>query len=43
MNSFSHYAFGAVGQWLLSDVAGLGQPTTDGQGARAMGPTAIRF
>ena len=29
MNSFSHYAFGAVGEWLIGDVAGLGQPTTD--------------
>jgi alpha-L-rhamnosidase len=37
MNSFSHYAFGAVGQWLLSDVAGLGQPTTDGQGREGNG------
>lgn len=25
MNSFNHYAFGAVGEWLYRDVAGLGQ------------------
>ena len=32
MNSFAHYSFGAVGEWLMSNVAGLGQPTTDTMG-----------
>ena len=35
MNSFNHYAFGAVGEWMYRDLAGLG--------AAAPGWRALRF
>ncbi len=44
MNSFSHYAFGAVGEWMFSELAGI---DTDGPGykriiIRPSPPTAAR-
>ncbi len=33
MNSFNHYAYGAVGQWMYETIGGLSVDTEDGDGA----------